>query len=75
MFGEFESGKGPEKGAGKKVGEYIVFAGFDLNANKTVSFTYDFEPGTYYLAAPDTDAEDENAPSKVPTELIKITVK
>jgi hypothetical protein len=52
-----------------------MFAGFDIDPNKTVSFTYDFEPGTYYLAAPDTDAEDENAPSKVPTELIKITVK
>src|SRR5207247_1485564 len=72
-FAELDSSTGPEKGAGKKIGEYIVFAGFDLNDNKTVAFTYDFEPGTYYLAAPDTDTE--KSPTAVPTELTKITVK
>ena len=71
-FGELESGKAPQKGSGKAIAEYLPFAGFDFNATKSVTFTYDFEPGTYYLAAPDTD--NQNGPSTVPKELIKITV-
>jgi hypothetical protein len=72
-FAQFESDSGPEKGTSKQVAQYIKFAGFDFGANHSVRFTYDFEPGTYYLAAPDTDTQDEG-PSKTPVELIKITV-
>jgi hypothetical protein len=72
-FGPLESGSTPPpKGTGKALAEYLPFAGFDLTGLKSVTFTYDFEPGVYYLAAPDTD--NQNGPSVVPTELIKITV-
>jgi hypothetical protein len=72
-FGAFETEEGPAKGIGKELGELVLFAGFDLGELESVTFTFDFEPGTYYLAAPDTDAEDSEG--KVPTELIKITVE
>jgi hypothetical protein len=72
-FGALEGGNTPPpKGTGKSIADYISFAGFDLNASKTVTFTFDFEPGVYYLAAPDTD--NQNGPGTVPKELIKITV-
>ena len=72
-FGAFESEEGPAKGLGKELAELVPFAGFDLGELTTVTFTYDFEPGVYYLAAPDTDAEDSEG--KTPIELIKITVE
>jgi hypothetical protein len=71
-FGALEGNTPPPKGSGKAVAENIMWAGFDLNSTKSVTFTYDFEPGVYYLAAPDTD--NESGPSVVPKELIKITV-
>lgn len=72
-FGAYETEEGPSKGLGKELGEVVLFAGFDLGELESVTFTYDFEPGTYYLAAPDTDAEDSEG--KVPKELVKITVE
>jgi hypothetical protein len=73
FFGALEGGNTPPpKGTGKSVSDYIAFAGFDLNSLETATFTFDFQPGVYYLAAPDTD--NQNGPSTVPKELIKITV-
>ena len=72
-FGAIEGGNTPPpKGTGKAISDYIPFAGFDLTGLKSVTFTYDFKPGVYYLGAPDTD--NQNGPGTVPTELIKITV-
>ena len=72
-FGAYESEEGPAKGLGKDLGELVMFAGFDLGGLERVTFTFDFEPGVYYLATPDTDEEDSEG--KVPDELIKITVE
>lgn len=63
----------PPKGTGEAVAKYIPFNGFDIGGAKSVWFTYDFEPGVYYFAAPDTD--NQNGPGTVPKELIKITVQ
>lgn len=72
VFGGFESGSGPAVGTGKKGASLLAFAGFDFGGGVgTVRFTYDFEPGTYYLAAPDTDVE---GPDRAPVEIVKITV-
>lgn len=71
-FGEMFGESPPPKGAGKRIGKYIVFAGHDFNRTKRVTFTYDFTPGVYFIAAPDTDADEGS--HKVPTELIKVTV-
>lgn len=73
-FGAYESEEGPAKGLGEQLGDLISFAGFDFgDVVGGVTFTFDFEPGVYYLAAPDTDEEDSEG--KVPDELIKITVE
>jgi hypothetical protein len=71
QFAGFESEEGPAKGDGKKLSKYFIFSGFDLGGLDTVTFTYDFEPGTYFLAAGDSDTDEGD----VPKEIIKITVE
>jgi hypothetical protein len=71
QFSGFESEAGPAKGDGKKLAEYFIFSGFDLGDLDAVTFTFDFEPGTYYLAVGDSDTDGDETPK----ELIKITVE
>lgn len=68
---ELGSDTGPGKGAGARLAPLFKYIGFDLDKNKTVTITYDFKPGTYYLVAPPDTGNDDFT---VPKELIKITV-
>jgi hypothetical protein len=71
-LGGFGGPSGPTKGSGKRLAPYLEFFGFDLGKSKTVTITFDFKPGTYYLVAP-PDTGDNNDIT-VPKELIKISV-
>jgi hypothetical protein len=72
VFDETFSGESLPEGAADLVPGDLIAALFDFGETRTVYLGVELEPGTYELAAPDTDAEDG---PDLPPERIVITVE
>jgi uncharacterized cupredoxin-like copper-binding protein len=68
----FSAETGPPKGLGKQVAETLYWALHDFKDVTELSVGVDLEPGTYVLAAPDTDLETQPA-SQTNYITIKVT--